>query len=50
MAIAAYLGKSDKFDQAIADFAETYADQNERDHAELAAAVTSHRIESVSGL
>ena len=50
VAIAAYLGKSDKFDQAIADFAETYADQNERDHAELAAAVTSQRIEAVSGL
>ena len=50
VAIAAYLGKSDKFDQAIADFAETYADQNERDHAELAAAVTSQRIEAISGL
>ena len=37
VAIAAYLGKTDKFDQAIADFAETYADQNERDHTELAA-------------
>ena len=33
MAIGAYLGTSDTFDGAIADFAETYADQNERDHA-----------------
>jgi hypothetical protein len=31
-AIAAYLGKSDRFDQAVADFATTYADQNDRDH------------------
>ncbi|HEY4701944.1 MAG TPA: DUF2252 domain-containing protein, partial [Streptosporangiaceae bacterium] len=31
IALAAYLGGSGKFDQAIADFAETYADQNERD-------------------
>ena len=29
VALAAYLGGSDKFGQAIADFAETYADQNE---------------------
>jgi hypothetical protein len=28
IAIAAYLGNSTKFDNAIADFAETYADQN----------------------
>jgi uncharacterized protein (DUF2252 family) len=39
IALAAYLGRSDKFDQAIADFAETYADQNERDYAALQAAV-----------
>ncbi len=35
-AIAAYLGKSDAFDHAVADFAETYADLNEADHAALA--------------
>ena len=34
--IAAYLGKSDAFDVAIADFARAYADQNEADHAALA--------------
>ena len=33
VALAAYLGGSGQFDQAIADFAETYADQNERDYA-----------------
>ena len=39
IALAAYLGGSAKFDQAIAGFAETYADQNERDYAALQAAV-----------
>jgi uncharacterized protein (DUF2252 family) len=39
IALAAYLGGSAKFDQAVADFAETYADQNERDYAALQAAV-----------
>jgi len=39
IAVAAYLGGGEVFDEAIADFAETYADQNERDFeaAELAA-------------
>jgi predicted alpha/beta hydrolase len=31
VAIASYLGKGDSFDQALASFAESYADQNERD-------------------
>jgi uncharacterized protein (DUF2252 family) len=48
--ISAYLGKSTKFDNAIADFAETYADQNESDHAALAAAVDAGRVEAQSGL
>jgi uncharacterized protein (DUF2252 family) len=39
VALAAYLGGSAKFGQAIADFAETYADQNERDYAAFQAAV-----------
>ena len=39
IALAAYLGGSAKFGQAIADFAETYADQNERDYAALQTAV-----------
>ena len=42
--IAAYLGKSERFDRAIADFAEAYADQNERDHAALLAAVKAGRV------
>jgi uncharacterized protein (DUF2252 family) len=50
IAISAYLGNSTKFDNALAAFAEAYADQNERDHAALAAAVTAGRIEAQSGL
>jgi hypothetical protein len=50
VAIAAYLGSSTKFDNAIADFAEAYADQNERDHAALAAAVADGRVEAQSGV
>jgi uncharacterized protein (DUF2252 family) len=34
-AIAAYLGKGDTFDQAIAEFADGYADQNEVDYRRL---------------
>jgi uncharacterized protein (DUF2252 family) len=44
IAIAAYLGGSDVFDRAIAQFAAAYADQNERDHQALVDAVTSGRI------
>ena len=44
IAIAAYLGRSAVFDQAIAEFAAIYADQNERDHQALAAAASSGRI------
>jgi uncharacterized protein (DUF2252 family) len=50
VAIASYLGESDTFDQALADFAETYADQNERDHASMTAAVDAGRIEALTGL
>jgi hypothetical protein len=46
IAIAAYLGGSDVFDQAIAQFAVTYADQNERDHQSLVQAVADGRIEA----
>jgi hypothetical protein len=46
----AYLGASPKFDRAMAAFAESYADQNERDHAALREAVASGRVEAVEGL
>jgi uncharacterized protein (DUF2252 family) len=44
VAIAAYLGTSDTFDGAIADFAEAYADQNERDHEAYRAAIAAGAI------
>ena len=44
VAIAAYLGSSDRFENAIADFAETCAKQNVRDHAALADAAASGRV------
>jgi uncharacterized protein (DUF2252 family) len=44
IAIGAYLGGSDAFDQAITQFAAAYADQNERDHQSLVDAVASGRI------
>jgi Uncharacterized protein conserved in bacteria (DUF2252) len=50
IAIAAYLGGSARFDNAVADFAETYADQNERDHAALQRAVASGNVQARSGM
>jgi len=47
IAIAAYLGKGAKFDEAMATFAETYADQNQRDYEELKAAVDEGRVEAM---
>jgi uncharacterized protein (DUF2252 family) len=43
--IAGYLGKSDKFDEAIADFSVAYADQSERDHEVLVKAVREGKLE-----
>jgi uncharacterized protein (DUF2252 family) len=50
IALAAYLGGADNFDNAIADFAAAYADQNERDYAAFSAAVKSGRLPAQSGL
>jgi uncharacterized protein (DUF2252 family) len=49
-AIAAYLGKSKRFDHAVAEFAATYADQNERDHAAFAEAITTGRLQALEGV
>ena len=49
IALAAYLGRSNAFDQALASFAETYADQNERDYAALRSAADSGRVKVESG-
>jgi len=50
VALAAYLGGSAKFDNAIADFAESYADQNERDYATFRAAVKEGRTNATMGV
>ena len=50
VAIASYLGETDAFDRAIANFAAAYADHNERDHATLQAAAEAGRIAVQSGL
>jgi hypothetical protein len=50
IAVAAYRGNSERFDNAIADFAETYADQNEADYAALQAAAAAGRVEVETGL
>jgi Uncharacterized protein conserved in bacteria (DUF2252) len=44
--ISGYLGNSTLFEQAIALFAEAYADQTERDHAALLAAIKEGRIKA----
>jgi uncharacterized protein (DUF2252 family) len=46
IALAGYLGGGDSFDEAIAEFAEAYADQSERDHEALVAAIDAGRIEA----
>jgi uncharacterized protein (DUF2252 family) len=46
--IASYLGAGDSFDQAVCEFAESYADQSERDHAALCDAIASGRLEAVA--
>jgi len=50
IAIASYLGNSDTFDRAIADFSAAYADQNERDYQALVDAVGSGRLEAQTGV
>ncbi|GAA2788988.1 DUF2252 domain-containing protein [Kribbella solani] len=49
-ALAGYLGKSTRFDQAITDFSEKYADQTIQDHKALIAAVGAGRIQARSGI
>jgi hypothetical protein len=49
IAIAGYLGSGDVFDQAVADFAFSYADQNDRDYNAFRVAIESGRIEAKKG-
>ncbi|HEY5843490.1 MAG TPA: DUF2252 family protein, partial [Mycobacterium sp.] len=50
VAIAAYLGESDTFDDAIADYAMRYAAQNQLDHAALRVAADSGRVHALEGI
>ncbi|GGW42282.1 hypothetical protein GCM10010503_18340 [Streptomyces lucensis JCM 4490] len=48
VALASYLGGSDRFDRALVGFAQAYADQNERDARALDAAVRSGRVRATA--
>ena len=48
--VSAYLGNSNKFDNAITDFAEMYADQNEHDHGALGNAVAKGKVQAETGV
>jgi uncharacterized protein (DUF2252 family) len=49
VAIAAYLGEGDAFDQSITEFSHRYADRNEQDYDKFVAAVRSGRLELLEG-
>jgi Uncharacterized protein conserved in bacteria (DUF2252) len=48
--LSGYLGTDDAIDHAMSDFAVAYADQTERDHASLVAAIKSGRVTAESGV
>lgn len=50
IAIAAYLGSGNTFEYAVSEFADAYADQNERDYAALRKEIRQGRIEAATGL
>jgi len=50
IAIGSYLGNGTRFDRSMAEFAATYADQNERDHAMLTRAIAGGQIQATSGV
>ena len=50
IAIASYLGNSETFERALASFAESYADQNERDYKTLTKAVSTGEIKVETGV
>jgi uncharacterized protein (DUF2252 family) len=50
VAISEYLGESDAFDRAIADFAKRYADRNEKDYEEFTRAIASGRLAATTGV
>jgi len=50
VAVASYLGKSERFDNAVTEFAASYADQNQRDYDALLAAIASGRVVANTGI
>ena len=50
IAVAAYLGKGPAFDSAVADFAATYADQNDRDYEAFVSAVAAGRLTALTDM
>jgi uncharacterized protein (DUF2252 family) len=50
VALAEYLGKSDKFDRSITDFSERYAEQNDRDYEAFVEAVRSGRLQAIEAV
>jgi uncharacterized protein (DUF2252 family) len=50
IALAEYLGKSDKFDRAIVDFSQRYADQNDHDYQAFRQAIASGRLQAIEGI
>jgi uncharacterized protein (DUF2252 family) len=50
IAISEYLGTSSSFDRAMAEFAHTYADQNELDHKALTTAIAEGQVKAISGV
>ena len=46
-ALAGYLGASDKMDKAVTKFAFAYADQTDRDHAQLRGAIRAGKVQAV---
>jgi uncharacterized protein (DUF2252 family) len=49
-AMASYLGNSASFEKALAKFAESYADQNERDYEAFAGACKTGRLHAEEGI
>ena len=50
IAMGSYLGSGDRFDRAMCQFADSYADQNERDFESLTRAIADGRVEATMGV
>jgi uncharacterized protein (DUF2252 family) len=50
VAMAEYLGGDDSFDNAITDFSERYADQNEKDYEQFVGAIKSGRLDAIEAV